>query len=437
MTPSTAKPHMAADAPLRIAFLVTEFPSLSQTFVLNQITGLLDRGHDVHIYADFPGPGSSLHSDVARYRLLERTRYYPAVAGNRVLRALRALALLVRHFAGGPKVLLRSLNCRAYGREASSLRLLHWAIPFLGRGPYDILHCHFGPNGERAALLRRIGAVGGKIVTTFHGADLRYGLAHRGEVYARLREDGDLYLTISEYNRRSLEEIGFDPARMLGHRMGVDLRRFPCRWDAGGTTRPEGQPFTILTVARLAEVKGIEYGLRAIHQLCKLRPGLAVRYNIVGEGALRGKLETLAAELAPAEVVTFLGGLDHEGVASRMQEADVFLLPSLAEALPVVLIEAQATGLPVVATDVGATGEAIIDGQSGFLVPPADAAAIADRLAYLADQPELWPQMGRAGRRHATANFDLDMLNDRLVAIFRELAGQQAGGLQSAPAGRR
>ncbi len=96
---------------MKIAFIVNEFPCVSETFVLNQITGLIDQGHEVDIFAQRPGTSPTMHADVEKYRLLDRTLYIDA------------------------KAILSSLNYQKFGGRNAFLRLIHKVIPFLGKGP--------------------------------------------------------------------------------------------------------------------------------------------------------------------------------------------------------------------------------------------------------------------------------------------------------------
>jgi glycosyltransferase involved in cell wall biosynthesis len=102
-------------------------------------------------------------------------------------------------------------------------------------------------------------------------------------------------------------------------------------------------------------------------------------------------------------------------------EADLYLMPSIAEALPVALMEAHAAGLPCIATCVGSTDEILLDGRSGFLVAPQDASALTDKLEYLVENQQLWPEMGRVGRKHVEDNYDINVLNRELESIFERL----------------
>ena len=132
---------------MRIAFLVGKFPVLSESFILNQITGLVDRGHEVDIYALDGRSKDALKAqpDVEKYCLLTRTHYMPKPPANYFKRVLKALLLLSGSYYKEPLVCLRLLNFPRHGKLSSSLSLLYKAIPLLGKGPYDIVHCQFAP----------------------------------------------------------------------------------------------------------------------------------------------------------------------------------------------------------------------------------------------------------------------------------------------------
>src|SRR5262249_29981855 len=133
---------------MRVAFLVSYFPNLSETFILDQITGLIDRGCDVDIYADLPVNDIQAHPEVDTYGLRERTHELPIPAGC-FRRVFKASALIAANLAKSPRVKLRSLNVFNYGQRAMSLRLFYETVACMNREPYDVIHCHFGPNGLR------------------------------------------------------------------------------------------------------------------------------------------------------------------------------------------------------------------------------------------------------------------------------------------------
>jgi colanic acid/amylovoran biosynthesis glycosyltransferase len=403
---------------VRIAFIVGGFPMISETFVLNQITGLIDLGHEVDIFARRPGADRMVHPEVERYGLLARTHWFD-LPTTRWGRVKRATVDFLRAFPRHPLALLRCLNLPRYGSFYAVLNNVMHVLPFL-EGRHDVVMCHFGGNGAEFIFLKDL-RPDLKFVTMFHKGDILLGDERTAAVYRHLPEQGDAFLAISEsWSRRKLLEFGFDNRRIRWHPIGVDTRQIEFR-----VREPRGCHLGILTVARLHTEKGIEHGLRAVAGLIARRPRVQVHYRIVGDGEEHDRLVALAETLGLGRAVTFLGALPTPDVIGWMHASQVFMLPSLAEGTPTVLLEAQATGLPVLATDVGGVRD-IVPSRAGFLVPAAHPDALADKLVRLADHPERWPGMGRAGRRFVEEKHDIVDLDARLAALFEELVGARA-----------
>ena len=154
---------------MKIAFIVDGFPKLSETFILNQITGLLDLGHEVEIFARYHSNEEKVHSDVKKYRLMERVHYFD-MPHNKIKRVLKAIFLIITNFHKNPLKISKSLNVFKYGKEALSLWLFYLIIPFLDKD-FDIIQCHFGPNGNMGAYLKQMGFKGKILQTTLWGSD--------------------------------------------------------------------------------------------------------------------------------------------------------------------------------------------------------------------------------------------------------------------------
>jgi colanic acid/amylovoran biosynthesis glycosyltransferase len=410
---------------MKIAFILYHFPVISQTFILNQITGLLDRGHGVGIYAKSARNQSVIHADVERYDLLERTFYFrtpsQTLPADKFARLTRAMGLIVTHIHKKPGPLLRSLNVLKFGRQASSLGIFYQVFPFVKNDvdKYDIVHCHFGPNGNLAALLKDVGAIKGKIVASFHG-EAGYTNEKRYEKgFIPLFEKGDLILPVSEREKHDLIKLGCKPQKIVVHRMGVDLNRFLF---APRQSRNDGK-VRLLTVARLVEKKGVEYGIKAVANVLKKYP--CIEYNIAGDGPLKNDLANLIDTLNINGKAKLLGWKRQEEIVELMKGVDILLAPSVTsedgdqEGIPVVLMEALAQGLPVLSTYHSGIPELVQDGESGFLVPERDVDALAERLGYLVKHQEIWPDMGRAGRDYIERYYDINKLNDRLVQLYQ------------------
>ncbi|VEP13234.1 Glycosyltransferase [Hyella patelloides LEGE 07179] len=409
---------------MRIAFIVETFPALSETFILNQITGLIDRGHQVDIYAVKPREAAKVHADVIKYNLLQHT-FYRDFPRNYLLRFLVAIKLILQNIYKNPLRLLkalRTLNFFKLGKKAFSLRLFHAAASFVGGDDYDIIQCHLGHTGNLAVFLKQIALLKGKIVTTFHGVDISQMLIDNdSDFYAELFEKGDLQLPISNTWKQKLIDLGCDESKITIHKMGIDLDKFEFRPRLPKTK----QKTRILTVARLKEKKGIEYGIRAVAIIAKEYPQL--EYQIVGDGELRSQLEQLIEDLNVSNWVTILGSKTQEEVVQLMQNSDIMLAPSVTsqqgdcEGIPVVLMEASAVGLPIVSTLHSGIPELVKDGKSGFLVPEKDIDQLAEKIKKLLFNPDLGVIMGNHGREIVVKEHDINQLNDRLNTIFHQL----------------
>jgi colanic acid/amylovoran biosynthesis glycosyltransferase len=315
--------------------------------------------------------------------------------------------------------------------------LLYSALPWLRQRPYDVIHCHFAPSGVMAVLLREIGALQGTIITTFHGYDVgSYPQKHGINVYEPLFRMGDLYTANTRYTRDRGIALGCPSERIVTLPMGIDLSKFRF------TPRQllPGEPIKILTVGRLVEKKGIEYAVRAVAKVTHAERRIV--YRIAGDGPLRGALERLISGLHLDARVQLIGAKTKDEVRDLYADSHLFMLSSVTaadgdkEGQGLVLQEAQATGLPVLSTLHNGIPDGVRDGESGFLVPERDVDALAGRLSELVEHPERWSAMGRAGRAHMEAHYDVERLTDRLVEIYRSLvagAGTATGSAIRAP----
>jgi colanic acid/amylovoran biosynthesis glycosyltransferase len=397
---------------VRVAWLTALFPVLSEIPFLNQIVGLIQRGHEVDIYADGPQPGGPFHPDVGRLALESRTRYpirWPAGRGERWRAAAR---LIAAHHGSERRLLLRTLDPSRFWHRAWTLDQLRRTARFLPVRPYDVCYCAFGMDAPHALRLRRLGALGGELVVAFRGADTTKYVARRGpRVYARTFREARLLLPVCDFLGRRLVQLGAPAERVVVHRTGIDLGRWPYR------ERHPASPgsLRLVSVGRLVEKKGIGHVLRAL-----------------GDGPLRERLAARAGELGVADRVVFEGRQGQEAVRDGLAAADVLVAASVTaadgdeEGIPNVLKEAMASGMPVVGTRHAGIPELIEDGVSGWLVPERDEAALAAALARLAAEPERWPAMGRAGRAKVEGEYDIHRLNDRLAGMLETLIRPEA-----------
>lgn len=291
-----------------------------------------------------------------------------------------------------------------------------------------LVHAHFATDGLAALGLAE--ALDVPLVTTLHGYDVsrsrlrmllsgRLSWMRHALLRRRLIGRGSLFLAVSEAIRHRAIAQGFPAERVVTHYIGADVERLR------PGTAPE--PGLILHVGRLVEKKGTVVLLEAFAAARRSCP--EARLAIVGDGPLRRTLERKRDALGLGSAAEFLGARPPGEVAEWMRRAWVLAAPSVtaadgdSEGLPMVLVEGAACGLPAVATRHSGIPEAVIDGQTGLLVPERDVAALADGLAALLSNPELRNRMSRAARALAEQRFDLARQTalledsyDRLVA---------------------
>ena len=405
-----------------ILFVLPEFPRYSETFVIDQIVGLLDRGFDVRILAISRGPAPKAGDIVATRGLMERATFIfdhsasGAASWQILLRRLRQV------LPGLPQARVRrALSVRRYGHTAKTLVLAgavrRLSLPLKARA----IIAHFGPTGVLAANLRALGLLDGPLYTVFHGYDLsRHSvLARHGGDYQRLFASGERMLPISALWGSKLQALGCEPRKIQVHRMGVDLDSF-CFHPPKDTALSDGRPLRVVCVARLVEKKGVIYLCQAVGLLSQRQ--IPVELEVIGDGPLQQELERFVAAKDLGQKIAIRGRRDKAYVQAALGRADVFALPSVTaadgdqEGIPVSLMEAMASGVPCLSTVHSGIPELIEDGRSGWLVPERDVAALADKLAHIQRGDFDLPAIARCARATVETHFNQSRLHDQLAA---------------------
>jgi glycosyltransferase involved in cell wall biosynthesis len=397
-----------------VAYVVSRFPKLSETFVLFEILAVEQAGVPVEVYPLQRERTRTIHPEAQR--LVERAHYAPllspAILGSQLhyLRRkprayLRALFDLVRWNLGSARYL--------GGALAFFPKAVHFARRMAADGVSHV-HAHFASHPAAVAfVIQRLEGI--PYSFTAHGSDL-----HRDRHMLRQKvAEARFVVPISEFNRRViLEECGDEHAAKLAViHCGIDPEIF--RPQPARATR-SGAPLRLACVGTLHEVKGQAVLIDACRRLAAR--GIEVRCELVGDGPDRGALERQARSAGLEGRVLFLGALTRAQVAARLRDSDVAVVPSVPsrdgrrEGLPVALLEAAASARPVIASRLSGIPEAIDDGVQGLLVEPGDAQGLADAIAALAADPALRERLGAAARERMLREFDL-ATNARLLAV--------------------
>jgi glycosyltransferase involved in cell wall biosynthesis len=225
----------------------------------------------------------------------------------------------------------------------------------------------------------------------------------------------DRVISVSERDRSSGVAGGlFPPDRTVSIPNGIDATAFP-----DSIPEPFSRPgrAKIVTIARLVRQKGIRFLVEAARHVVEQHR--AARFTVFGEGPERQALEAQAARLGLGERFRFAGLA--KDVVSDLGGCDLFVLPSLWEGMPISLLEAMAAGRPVIATAVSGSSELVIDGETGRLVPPGDARALALAIdAVLRDHAGA-STMAVAGRARVRRHFSVERMVSSTAAVYREL----------------
>jgi len=364
---------------LQITYLVSQFPKISETFVLGQITGLIDKGHEVEIIALSNPSEETVHEDVIKYNLMEKVQYVD-----------------YRSNELGLKLEEKLVNSLIYT---------------------DIIHAHFAAYPATWAL--RISEMFGvPFIFTAHAYDIY--IDPDVDILRQKFDRAIRVITISEYNKDYLLNLVGEEfnGKLEVIRCGINLNDF--RY----IERTEKDNITILFVGRLVEKKGTRYALEAFSKLANQHENVELR--IIGDGPLQDEIIGLIDRSNLKEKIHLMGAQNKSEVIEEMYKADIFFLPSVTadngdrEGIPVSIIEAQATGLPVVSTLHSGIPEVVSDGQTGFLVQEKDTDTMAEKLEKLIQDPELRAKMGKEGSTNVMKNHNREKELDQLNKLFAE-----------------
>ena len=292
----------------------------------------------------------------------------------------------------------------------------------------SLIHAHFSPDGVYTmALAEKLKL---PFLVTFHGYAITY---HRKAIWRNgspllyqliwyeeeLKRKASAFIAVSKFTHHKLLEKGYSEEKVIQHYIGIDTTKF------SPSSRKADERY-ILCVGRHTQKKGIDNLLRAFARIASKHQNVILKQ--VGAGSLTKNLKVLAKSLGIDRRVRFLGAQPHETVLELMRGAEIFALPSQTaengdyEGLPIALNEASACGLPVVSTWHSGIPEAVLDGETGFLVTEKDDRALAEKLDILLCDRALGKKMGQRGREFVCETFDICKQTVTLEAIYDSIA---------------
>ena len=392
-----------------LVYIIGTYPGLTTTFIDREIRALRQKGVTVRVIS-IRRPHTILSKD--QEALQRITSYLLPVSWGKFLAAHLRFAFQKPEVYFG--VLIKLLASPHPSLAARLMTVLHfaegvYAAGLISKGPVcEHIHAHFVDRASTVAL------VAGKLL------ELPYSVtAHANDIYInpvllplKLKQ-ASFVATCTDYNRQYLAELVPLNGSLHCLHHGLDLASYEPI-----TVSRTGQ-LMITSVGQLKEKKGFCYLLEACRILKS--EGYEFKCQIIGEGSLREALEAQIRDLSLEEVVSLRGALPHEDVIREYQHSTLFVLPAVTAAdgdrdgIPNVILEAMAMRLPVVSTNHSGIPEAIEDGWSGLLVPPADPDALVEAIARLLKDPQFRRRLGRNARDTVAERFDVRRNADLLL----------------------
>ena len=403
-----------AGQPRRIAYLNTQYPSLSHTFIEREVEAVRANGIDVHTFSVRKPGAADLLSEAHRAAAAETT-YLIDGAGPFIL-ALLAYGLA--HPIATIRGLLASQQLSPPGLRNRLLHLVYFAEAIrLVRGMQqqnlDHVHVHMAINCASVAWIATNVAPEIGYSLTIHGS-----LEFFNMQFHRLREktrSAAFVRCISDFCRGQVM-IASDQdvwERFSIVHCGID----PDQFTPPATPRPTEGPLRLLTVGRFAPVKGYPMLLEACRQLEDR--GIDWQLEMIGGGEMLKTVRDLVKTHGLEHRVSLPGPVGQDEIVSHFHAADVMVISSFMEGIPVVLMEAMACEMAVLSTNVAGIPELVTDGVEGVLVRAGSVDDLAAGLLRLAEQRDQLSAMGRAGRARVMSEFAIDDVGRRMAALFR------------------
>jgi colanic acid/amylovoran biosynthesis glycosyltransferase len=406
----------APDAPLRIAYLNTQYPSLSHTFIEREIRAVRALGVHIETFS-VRRPGVNARLGSTHEQAAKETFF---ILDGLVPMALSALQALAASPAGFLRALVASQRLAPPGMKA---RLYHVVYAFEGmrlaceirRRGLGHVHVHMANNGAAVAMMACRYNRSLTYSLSIHGPSDFY---HVDTLRLQLKVAGAMFVRcISSFCRAQIMAWSDSKAWSNYHvvHCGIDPTVY--------LPRPARQPgpLRLLAVGRLHRIKGYQLLLDAIAILASERR--AVELEIIGDGPERVALEKQAELLGLHGIVIFSGAVSQDEIGRHYDRADAMVVSSFNEGVPVVLMEACAKELGVIATCVGGIPELIEQGVNGYIVSAGSAEALEAPIRLLAADPGLCRRHGEAGRRRVLEEYSVEKLGAGMVELFSRYLG--------------
>ena len=404
-----------------ICFVVPTFPSISETFVVNQIIAAKKNGFKIKILVKWLGDISQssqeqliLEHQLLRDVIVERSTF----PKNKFKRYFKALLFIFLNFQFWNK--LRSTEVK----YKDKFIVLPYKIMFYkALKGIDVFHIQFAVAGLDLAVMKKVGVIKSEFITTFHGYDAHYSndadLNKLQQCYFDLLNFSENITVNTPFLGKQVLRLGNVSNKLHVIPMGIDVNSF-----VNNKKRNilEKQIIKLLSIGRLIELKGFRYAIEAVNILVK--QGYNLKYSIIGEGEEKKNLETLISNLNLENHVFLIDKKSQIEIRKILAVHDIFLMSSIidstgrGEAQGVVTAEAQASGLPVITFNCGGIPYTLKQDLTGFIVPEKNVSKYAEAIALLIKNPVMYDKMSKAAVQFATQNFSNEIMGQRFAKLY-------------------
>lgn len=410
----------------RIGFLLSRYPAVSHTFFLKEVLGLRERGIEIDVASINP-PDRPIEM-LPAVEAAEAAETFYIKAGGAARLGAGVLATVLRHPGVALRGMKAALGLGGLGLGWFDLRARTFALFYLAEAllvgrwmrekGLSHLHVHFGGPVATVGMLTAE-AWGIPWSVTLHGPDEFFD---QDAFYLRQKiESARFVICISDFCRSQVLRIvpSLASERTEIVRLGVDCAALRPKAGLADENRPAVR---IACTGRMVAAKGHRILLEALAIAAAdlALKAIALECVLIGDGPERAGLEALANSLGIAEAVRFAGAQAHQATLEAVAQADVFVLASFAEGLPVALMEAMALGVPCISTQIAAIPELIHTGENGLLVPASNVPELAEALVRLASDGEYRRRLGEAARSTVKREYNLAANLDKLAAFWQQ-----------------
>ena len=401
----------------KVAYLLSRFPKISETFILREINALQEKGMEIELFPLILETQSVVHNEAKPW--LEKLHHYPWLSADILWTNLRVfLQAPIRYVDTWGKMFFGNLSNPQFLVRAVLIfpKAVRMSVE-MRKNNVRHVHAHFATHPALAAwIIHRIAGISYSV--TVHAHDIYVSQT----MLKTKMNSASFIIAISEFNRRFLNQH-------VGTQINEKIRVVHCGIDAAvysgnASGLKEDGYFEIKSIGSLEPYKGARYLIEACALL--VERNIPLRCEIIGQGILQSSLQELIRQYKLDEVVFLAGAKTQTQVANALAEADCYVQPSIItetgkmEGIPVAIMEALGSGLPVIASDISGISELVRAGETGYLVKEKNALDLANALEHVYKNMNEAQAFAKNGQELVVSDYDININAAQVAALFEQ-----------------